>query len=169
MPFKLSRKTTMLLGLLAFFIILTGIVSFIEINNYIPPTPTSSPTPTNYPTNQSNTQLLTNYSITIPEIYKVNEYVGLGFGIAEINLKFIAPPSNLQSEQKGSEANFTTTKLPIILSTNQTNTTQAILPAIVNGTTIKITVDIYQYTMITDNPRILVASKEWNETRYIYK
>ena len=100
MPFKLSRKTTMLLGLLAFFIILTGIVSFIEIHNNISPTPTSSPTPTNYPSNQSNTQLVTNYSITIPEIYKVNEHVGLGFGVAEINLKFIAPSSNLQSEQR---------------------------------------------------------------------
>lgn len=147
-----------------------GIVSeptYFTVEEKVIPTPTPIPTPTNYPSNQSNTQLLTNYSITIPEIYKVNEHVGLGFGIAEINLKFIAPPSNLQIENV-SEANFTTTNLPITLSTNLTNTTKAILPAIVNGTTIEIKVDVYQYTLITDNPRILVASKEWNETKYFY-
>lgn len=168
MPFNLTRKTIILLGLLSAFIII-GYVAYIETHNNIPQIPTtSSPTPTEYPNNSSSTPLVTNYSVTIPEIYRVNEHVGLGFGVAEINLKFIAPSSNLQNEQNVSEANFTTTKLPITLSTNPINTTYGILPTIANGTLIEIKVDAYQYTMSTDNPRILVASKEWNETKYIY-
>ncbi len=169
MSFQLSRKLILSLSFLTIFIIFTGYFAYTEIHNNIIPTPTASPTPTNYPNNESSTQLMTNYSITIPEIYRVNEHVGLGFGVAEINLKFIAPSSNLQNEQNISEANFTTTKLPITLSTNPINTTNGILPAIANGTIIEIKVDVYQYTMSTDNPRILVASKEWNETKYIFK
>ena len=109
------------------------------------------------PDNSSNTAVITDYTVTIPEIYK------LGFGVAEINMKFIAPSPGLQEKQHVSEANFTTTVLPATFSTKPTNIT---LPAIFNGTTIEIKVDVYQYTMITDNPRILVASQQWNETKY---
>ena len=111
------------------------------------------------PDNSSNTAVITDYTVTIPEIYK------LGFGVAEINMKFIAPSPGLQEKQHVSEANFTTTVLPATFSTKPTNIT---LPAIFNGTTIEIKVDVYQYTMITDNPRILVASQQWNETKHIY-
>jgi hypothetical protein len=155
MSFKPSRKKIILLGLLAIFIIFMGYVTYIEFKNNTSPTPT----PTEKPTNSSSTPLVTDYSITIPEIYHV------GFGIAEINLKFIAP-SPLQNIQD--QANFSTTMLPIILSTNLNNTTNSILPAIVNGTTINIKVEVYLYTMSTDNPRIHVASQEWNETKYVY-
>ena len=110
----------------------------------------------------SNTAILTDYTVTIPEIYK------LGFGVGEINMKFIAPSPSLQEEQLVSEANFTITKLPTTFSTKPNNTSNSTLPAIYNGTTIEITVDVYQYTMITDNPRILVASQQWNETKYEY-
>ena len=110
----------------------------------------------------SNTAILTDYTVTIPEIYK------LGFGVAEINMKFIAPSPSLQEEQLVSEANFTTTKLPTTFSTKPNNTSNLTLPAIFNGTIIEIKVDVYQYTMITDNPRILVASQQWNETRHNY-
>ena len=109
------------------------------------------------PDNSSNTAVITDYTVTIPEIYK------LGFGVAEINMKFIAPSPGLQEKQHVSEANFTTTVLPATFSTKPTNIT---LPAIFNGTTIEIKVDVYQYTMITDNPRILVASQQWNETKH---
>ena len=153
MPFQLSRKITLLPGLLVIFIISIGYIAYIETQTNIPPTPTSSPTPTKNP-NNSSPPLITNYSIVIPEIYHV------GFGIAEIELKFIAP-SPLQNRQ--TEANFSTTKLPIILYTTNSN-----LPAILNGTTIEIRVNVYQYTMITDNPKILAASREWNETKYVY-
>lgn len=107
----------------------------------------------------SNNEILTDYTVTIPEIYE------LGFGVAEINMKFIAPSPSLQEQQLVSEANFTTTILPTTFSTNTNNST---LPAIYNGTTIEIKVDVYQYTMITDNPRILVASQQWNETKHVY-
>jgi hypothetical protein len=110
----------------------------------------------------SNTAILTDYTVTIPEIYK------LGFGVAEINMKFIAPSPSLQEEQLISEANFTTTKLPTTFSTKPNNTSNLTLPAIFNGTIIEIKVDVYQYTMITDNPRILVASQQWNETKHNY-
>ncbi len=159
MPFKPSRKINLLLGLLAIFIIFIGYFAYIEINNNTSPSLTPSPTPTEKPTNSSSTPLVTDYSITIPEIYHV------GFGIAEINLKFIAP-SPLQNIQ--TQANFSTTILPITLSTNLNNTTNSILPAIVNGTTINIKVEVYLYTMSTDNPRIHVASLEWNEIKYVY-
>jgi hypothetical protein len=56
--------------------------------------------------------------------------------------------------------------LPTTFSTKPNNTSNLTLPAIFNGTTIEIKVDVYQYTMITDNPRILVASQQWNETKY---
>jgi hypothetical protein len=110
----------------------------------------------------SNTAILTDYTVTIPEIYK------LGFGVAEINMKFIAPSPSLQEEQLISEANFTTTKLPTTFSTKPNNTSNLTLPFIFNGTIIEIKVDVYQYTMITDNPRILVASQRWNETKHNY-
>ena len=154
-----SRKVTLLLGLFAIFIILMWYFAYIETNNNTSPSPTPSSTPTEKPTNSSSTPLVTDYSITIPEIHNV------GFGIAEINIKFIAP-SPLQNIQ--TQANFSTTKLPITLSTNLNNTTNSILPAIVNGTTINIKVDVYWYTMSTANPRELVASQEWNETKYVY-
>jgi hypothetical protein len=159
MSFKLSRRASILLGLLSVFIIFIGYVAYIETHNDVLPTPTSSPAPTEKPTNSSSTPLVTDYSITIPEIYHV------GFGIAEINLKFIAP-SPLQNIQ--TQANFSTTILPITLSTNLNNTTNSILPAIVNGTTINIKVEVYLYTMSTDNPREFVASQEWNETKFAY-
>ena len=110
----------------------------------------------------SNTAALTDYTVTIPEIYK------LGFGVAEVNMKFIAPSPSLQEQQLVSEANFTTTMLPTTFSTKPKNTSNLTLPAIFNGTTIIIKVDVYQYTMITDNPRILVASQQWNETKHVY-
>ena len=110
----------------------------------------------------SNTATLTDYTVTIPEIYK------LGFGVAEINMKFIAPSPSLQEQQLVSEVNFTTTMLPTTFSTKPKNNSNLTLPAIFNGTTIIIKVDVYQYTMITDNPRILVASQQWNETKHIY-
>jgi hypothetical protein len=109
-----------------------------------------------------NTAILTDYTVTIPEIYE------LGFGVAEINMKFIAPSPSLQEQQLVSEVNFTTTILPTTFSTKPNNTSNLTLPAIFNGTTIEIKVDVYQYTMITDNPRILVASQQWNETKYNY-
>ena len=83
-------------------------------------------------------------------------------------MKFIAPTPNLQNQQPISEANYSTTKLPITLSTKLSNTTNQTLPPIVNGTTIDIEVNVYQYTMIIDNPRILAASQGWNETKYVY-
>jgi hypothetical protein len=110
----------------------------------------------------SNNAILTDYTVTIPEIYE------LGFGVAEINMKFIAPSPSLQKEQLVSEANFTTTKLPATFSTKPNDNSNLTLPAIFNGTTIEITVGVYQYTMITENPRILVASQQWNETKYEY-
>jgi hypothetical protein len=171
MTFKLSKKVTLLLGLLSVFIIFMGYVTYREIQGGTPnlaPTPTSSPTPTEYPNNSSSTPLVTNYSVTIPEIYRVNEHVGLGFGVAEINLKFIAPSPTLQKQLSVSEADFSSTKLPFTLSTSPSNTTSSILPAIFNGTTIVIKVDVYQFTMDTQNPRILAASKEWNITEYEY-
>lgn len=171
MTFKLSKKVTILLGLLSAFIIFIGYVVYQEIQGSTPnpvPTPTSSPTPTEYPTNSSSTPLITNYSVTIPEIYNVNSDVGLGFGVAEINMKFIAPSPTLQEQLSVSEANFSSTKLPFTLSTSPSNTTSSILPPIFNGTTIVIKVDVYQFTMDTQNPKILAASKEWNVTEYEY-
>ena len=119
----------------------------------------------NHPTeisDYSNTTVLTDYTVTIPEIYKMT------FGVAEINMKFIAPSPSLQEQLLVSEANFTTTILPITFSTEPTNTSNLTLPAIFNGTTIEITVDVYQYTMIKKNPRIFVTSQQWNETKYNY-
>ena len=119
----------------------------------------------NHPTeisDYSNTTVLTDYTVTIPEIYKMT------FGVAEINMKFIAPSPSLQEQLLVSEANFTTTILPITFSTEPTNTSNLTLPAIFNGTTIEIKIEVYQYTMITDNPRILVTSQQWNETKYNY-
>jgi hypothetical protein len=171
MSFHISRKTSILLGLLSVFIIFIAYVAYIETHNNIPQTPsTSSPTPTENPVSSTNITLVTDYSVTIPlpEIYRVNSKLGIGFGIAEIQMKFIAPTPNLQNQQPTSEANYSTTKLPITLSTKLSNTTNQTLPPIVNGTTIEIKVDVYKYTMITDNPRILEASQEWNETKYVY-
>lgn len=108
----------------------------------------------------SNTTVLTDYTVTIPEIYK------LGFGVAEINMKFIAPSPSLQEQHIVSEMNFTTTILPTTFSTKPNNTGNSVLPAIFNGTIIEFRVEVYQYTMITENPRILVASQQWNETVY---
>jgi hypothetical protein len=139
--------------------IFIGYVAYLETHNDVLPTPTFSPTPADYPNNSSN-PLITIYSITIPEIYHV------GFGVAEIDMKFIAP-SPLQNSQ--TEANFSTNKLPITFSTKPSYSTNSILPFIVNGTIIEIEVNVYQYTMSTDNPRIHVASQEWNETKYVYK
>ena len=153
MKFKLSKKATFILGLLCAFTVLFGYLAYMESQKDTHQTPT---TPTENPDN-SNTAIITDYAVTIPEIYK------LGFGVAEINMKFIAPSPGLQEKQHVSEANFTTTVLPATFSTKPTNIT---LPAIFNGTTIEIKVDVYQYTMITDNPRILVASQQWNETKY---
>jgi hypothetical protein len=163
MSFKPSRKGIILLGLLSVFIMIMGYVSYKEIDKMLnnnTPSPSSSPIPTEYTNNSSSVPLVTSYTVTIPEIHKV------GFGVAEINLKFIAPSPSLQKEMNISEQNFTTTILPITLSTDSNNATNSILPAIFNGTTIEIKVDVYQYTMIVDNPRILVASEEWNVTEY---
>ena len=113
-------------------------------------------------TDDSNTAVLTDYTVTIPEIYKMT------FGVAEINMKFIAPSPSLQEQLLVSEANFTTTILPTTFSTKPNNTSNLTLPAIFNGTTIEIKIEVYQYTMITDNPRILVTSQQWNETKYDY-
>jgi hypothetical protein len=159
-PFQLSRKIILLLGLLAIFIILTGYITYIETQNNAPQT-TCSPT-TIYTNTTSSNPLITNYSITIPEFQKV------GFGIAEIQIKFIAPSPTLQIRQPVSEANYSTTKLPLALSTNPIDETNPILPPILNGTTIDIKVNVYHYTMITDNPRILAATQEWTETKYVY-
>jgi hypothetical protein len=160
LTFKLSKKITILLALLSIIIILTTYVAYIEINGRIAPTNTPSPSPTESPNAPSSTPLITSYSITIPEFYKV------GFGIAEIQMKFIAPSPNLQNQQPVSEANYSTTKLPITLSTNPSDAPIKTLPPIINGTTIDIKVDVYLYTMQIDNPRIHVASKGWNETKY---
>jgi len=146
-------------ALLSIVIILIGYFAYIEYNSTITPTPTSFPNPTE----NANAPLITNYSITIPEIYKV------GFGIVEIQLNFIAPTTNLQNQQPVSEANYSTTKLPITLSTNPSDVTNRTLPPIINGTTIDIKVNVYWYTFTTDNPRILVASEKWIETKYISK
>jgi len=162
MPFQLSRKISLFLSLLAIFIIFIGYFTYTEIHNNFTPTPTSSPTPTKNINTPSTNPLITNYSITIPEFQKV------GFGIAVIQMKFIAPSQNLQNQQPVSEANYSTTKLPFTLSTNPIDATNQTLPAIINGTTIDIKVNVYYYTMITDNPRILVASQGWNETKYVY-
>jgi len=165
MSFKLSRKAIILVGSLSVFIIIMGYVSYIEIDKMLKnntPSPSPSPVPTEYPNNSSSISLVTSYTVTIPEIHKV------GFGVAEINLKFIAPSPSLQKEMNISEKKFTTTILPITLSTNPNNVTNSILPAIFNGTIIEIKVDVYLYTMITDNPRILAASQQWNETKYVY-
>ena len=110
----------------------------------------------------SNTAVLTDYTVTIPEFYKMT------FCVAEINMKFIAPSPSLQEQLLVSEANLTTTILPTTFSTKPNKTSNLTLPAIFNGTTIEIKVEVYQYTMITDNPRILVASQQWNETKYNY-
>ena len=83
-------------------------------------------------------------------------------------MKFIAPSPTLQNKQHVSIANYSTTKLPFTLSTNPIDETNPTLPPILNGTTIDIKVNVYHYTMITDNPRILVATQGWNETKYIY-
>ena len=112
--------------------------------------------------NHSNNAILTDYTVTIPEIYE------LGFGVAEINMKFIAPSPSLQEEHPVSEANFTTAKLPATFLTKPNDNSNLTLPAIFNGTTIEITVDVYQYTMIKKNPRIFVTSQQWNETKYNY-
>ena len=92
----------------------------------------------------SNTTIITDYTVTIPEIHK------LGFGVAEINMKFIAPSPSLQEQQLVSEVNFTTTVLPTTFSTKPNNNSNLTLPAIFNGTAVEIKVDVYQYTMITD-------------------
>lgn len=159
MSLKIPKRMVIAFALLSIFIILIGYFAYIDFNSRITPTPTSFPTPTE----NANAPLITNYSITIPEIYKV------GFGIAEIQMKFIAPTPKLQNQQPVSETNYCTTKLPITLTTYPSDVTNHTLPPIVNGTTIDIKVNVYQYTMITDNPRILAASQEWTETKYIFK
>ena len=170
MPFKLSRKITILLGVLSVFTIIITYVAFIEIQNSPQKQIISSPTPTKHPNNSTNIPLVTDYSVTIPlpEKYRINSHVGIGFGIAEIQIKFIAPTINLQYQQPVLEANYSTTKLPITLSTKPSDATNQILPPTINGTTINIKVNVFQYTMITDNPRILDAAQEWNETKYVY-
>jgi hypothetical protein len=62
----------------------------------------------------SNTAVLADYTVTIPEIYE------LGFGVAEINMRFIASSPSLQEEQLVSEANFTTTKSLLLSQRSQT-------------------------------------------------
>ena len=146
-------KSKALAVILISIIVIAGAIWLILGQTENPPTEDSD---------NSNTAILTDYTITIPEIYKI------GFGIAEINMKFIAPSPSLQEKLIVPEANFTTTLLPITFSTEPNNTSNSTLPAIYNGTTIEITVDVYQYTMITDNPRILVTSQQWNETKYEY-
>ena len=171
MSLKIPKNTVIVSALLSIVIILIGYFTYIEFNSGITPTPTSSPTPAEYPNNSTSITLVTDYSVTIPlpEIYRANPQVGIGFGIAEIQLKFIVPTPNLQNHQPVIEANYSTTKLPITLSTNPSDATNQTLPPIINGTTIDIKVNVYQYTMITDNPRILSASQGWNETKYVYK
>jgi hypothetical protein len=156
---KIPKRMVIVSALLSIIIIFMGYFAYIEFNSRITTTPTSSPTPTE----NANAPLITNYSITIPEIYKV------GFGVAEIQIKFITPMPNLQNQQPVSEANYSTTKLPITLSTNPSDAPNHILPLIINGTTIDIKVNVYQYTMITDYPRILAATSQWNETKCVYQ
>jgi hypothetical protein len=155
---KIPKRMVIVSALLSIIIIFMGYFAYIEFNSRITTAPTSSPTPTE----NADASLITNYSITIPEIYKV------GFGVAEIQMKFITPMPNLQNQQPVSEANYSTTKLPITLSTNTSDATNHTLPLIINGTTIEIKVNVYQYTMITDNPRILAATSQWNETKCVY-
>lgn len=158
----MRKSITIATAVILLVVVVAGFVFWQETQIQKSNQTTFSPTPTKNTSTPSNDSLLTNYSITIPEFYKV------GFGIAEIQMKFIAPTQQQMNQQPVLEANYSTTKLPITLSTNPSDETNQTLPPIINGTIINIKVEVYQYTMLTDNPRILAASQGWNETKYIY-
>jgi len=158
MPFKLTRRSSIIFAITFVLVLIIGYFVYLETQNSIK----TSPIPTENP-NINSTPLVANYTVTIPEIYEV------GFGVAEINLQFIAPSSSLQQKIEINELNYSTHSLPVTFSTNPDNMTNLTLPALPNETRVDITVNIYQYTMILDNPRILVASSHWNETKYVYE
>jgi hypothetical protein len=162
-----------------------GYVVYIDVKNYsvynngvesptpspqqnggiLPPYPNSP-----YPNNPLHLPLVTNYTITIPEI------IPKLFGYAVINMRFIAPSSSLQSEENWT-VNFKAFTLPFPFTTWLSNSSTSsnpyssaeILPAVFNGTTIDVKVNVYQYNGEgIPNPIQFVASKEWNVTEYIY-
>ena len=172
----LHRRKVILLGLLAIVIVFIGYLSYIGIANMTKSSnqsPTTKPVteqlfPPAYPNNPSNYSLVSNYSITIPEIYN-----GGDIPKYYVSMKFIAPLSSLQSEENWTITNCTVDKLPFPFTTWASNTSTSydpnsiakILPAVFNGTTIDVKVDVYGYNGVDVQQ---VASKEWNVTEYVF-
>jgi len=172
----LSRKKLVLLGILAIFIIFMGYIIYKDTYNSASNSALSpSPEPNNIrlppasPNNPTHFPLVTNYSITIPEIYKI----GIGYSI--VNMKFLAPSQNLQTEEDWT-INYTAKTLPFIFTTWANNISTSsnayyaqILPAVFNGTTIDVKVYVYQYNGEgIPNPIQFMGSKEWAITEYTY-
>ncbi len=171
-----SRRKVILLGLLAILIIFMGYVIYVDVDNAIKssnPSPTTKPVieqliPPAYPNNPSNYSLVSNYSITIPEIY-----TGGDIPVYYVSMKFIAPLSSLQSEENWTITNYTVLRVPFPFTTWASNTSTSsspysiaqILPAVFNGTTIAVKVDVYGYNGFGVQ---FETSKEWNVTEYVY-
>lgn len=134
------------------------------------PTPLmGSQLPPSKPSNPSNLPLDTNYTITIPNVFN-NQYIDY----ASVSMKFIAPLPSLQGEENWTIANYTVRSVPFPFTTWANNSSTSsnsytiaqILPAVFNGTTIDVKVDVYQYDGITTQ---LATVKEWNVTEYAFK
>ena len=154
-----SRRKVVLLVLLAIVIVFMGYFTYIDIANLTKssnPSPTTKPLieqefPPDYPNNPSNYFLVSNYSITIPQIYN-----GGDIPKDHVSMKFIAPLPNLQSERKLTITNCTVDKLPFPFTTWTGNTSTyydpnsiaQVLPSVFNGTTIDVKVDVYGYNWI---------------------
>lgn len=170
-----SRRKVHLLGLLATAIILLGYVGYVGIDNLINSSnlqPTTKPVveqliPPAYPNNPSNYPLVSNYTIIIPQIYNGGDIPRYC-----VSMKFIAPLPSLQSEENWTITNCTVDRLPFPFTTWASNSSTSydpnsiakILPAVFNGTTVDVKVDVYGYNGINVQ---FVASKEWNITEYV--
>ena len=170
------RRKVVLLGLLAIILIFIGYLAYIGIaditksSNRLPATKPviEQPFPPAHPNNPSNYPLVSNYSITIPEIYN-----GGDIPKYYVSMKFIAPSPNLQSEESWTITNCTVDRLPFPFTTWASNTSTSydpysiakILPAVFNGTTVDVKVDAYGYNGVDVQ---FVASKEWNVTEYVH-
>lgn len=165
----------MIIGFLTIFIVVIGLLAYNSIDKA--QTKSSSPTPSpltvgdippSKPNNPSNLPLVTNYTITIPKFYN-----GEDIPQYKVFMNFIAPSPSLQGEENWTIANYTINRVPFLFTTWAKNsstysdsyTIAEILPAVFNGTTIDVKINVYGYNGFNVQ---LVDSKEWNVTEFIY-
>jgi hypothetical protein len=175
--YNLSKKKAALFGLLAVFIIVMGYVVYVDVGNTIKSSSQSSTSkpvvnqliPPAYPNNPTNYPLVTNYTIIIPN----GLYSGGDIPQYKVFMRFIAPLPSLQSQEKWTIENYTVNRVPFPFTTWARNsstysdsyTIAEILPAVFNGTTIAVTVNVYGYNGFNVQ---LVYSTEWNVTEYFH-